>query len=344
MGRKVSHVFFMPGFSTYEQFFTGLDVEVATTFCQGEDSIIEAASDSDAIMTVPIRMIQPFSRKVIEGLNKCQIIACVGIGYDSVDIAAANERGILVTNVPDYCLEEVSDYAMMLILACAKKLYQVIPAVKSGTWYFTLESRKSLEPMPRLQGQTLGLIGFGNIARTLVPKAKAFGLRVIVHDPYVPFPWFRVNRVESVTMDQLLAESDYISVHSALTPESEKLIGMEQFKKMKPTCCFINTARGGIVDEDALYTALKDKIIASAGLDVLEPEPPNPNNPILTLDNVIVTGHAAQYSTEGETEIWSRPWEEVARVLRGEWPRGIVNPQVKEKFIARWGYEPKTVV
>ncbi|MDY6834558.1 MAG: NAD(P)-dependent oxidoreductase [Chloroflexota bacterium] len=343
MTRKVSHVFYMPGFTTREDILSAMDVEVSKTFCQGEDQIIEAAADADAVITVPIRLLQPFPRRVIENLNKCQIIACVGIGYDSVDLAAATERGICVTNVPDYCLEEVSDYAMTLLLACAKKLYQVMPAVKAGTWYFTLESRKSLEPMPRLQGQTLGLVGFGNIARTLVPKAKAFGLRVIVHDPYVPAPWFRIHRVESVTLEQLLAESDYVSLHSALTPQNEKMLGMEQLKKMKPTACLINTARGGLVDEEALYTALKDKVIAAAGLDVLEPEPPMPDNPILKLDNVIVTGHAAQYSTQGEEEIWARPWEEVARMLRGEWPQGLVNPRVKDTFVTRWGFEPKTV-
>ena len=344
MSKKLSHVFLLPGLPSHENILDGLDVEITKSFCQGEDQIIEAASGAEGVITVPIRLIQPITRRVIESLEKCQIIACIGIGYDSVDMAAATERGICVTNVPDYCLEEVSDYAMMFILTCAKKLYQVIPAVKSGTWYFTIESRRSLEPMPRLQNQTLGIVGFGNIARTLIPKAKAFGLRVIVHDPHVPHALYRAYRVEPVSFDRLLAESDYVSLHSALTPENEKMIGLEQFKAMKPTACLINTARGGLVDEEALYTALTEGIISAAALDVLEPEPPSPDNPLLKLDNVVVTGHAAQYSTEGEQEIWRSPWEEVARVFRGEWPRNLVNPQVKEKFIARWGFQPKTIV
>jgi len=175
----------------------------------------------------------------------------------------------------------------------------------------------------RLSGQTLGLIGFGNIARTLVPKAKAFGFRIIAYAPHVPNILFKTFKVESVDLGRLLEESDFVSLHTALTSETRYMMGLKQFKKMKPTAYLINTARGELVDEE--------------GLDVLNPEPPSPDNPLLKLDNVLITGHFAYYSEESREELFMQPWEEVARVLKGEWPHGLVNPEVKERFRVKWG-------
>jgi D-3-phosphoglycerate dehydrogenase len=341
---KVVVTFYAPGaIPTYDELLTKLRAEVEKTFCTTEDELISACSEADAVIALGIRITPGyiFSLKVIENLNKCRLIALTGIGYDNVDIAAATEKGICVANVPYYCLEEVSDHAMALILACARKFYQLLPDIKSGKWNTQADYLSALKPLHRLSGQTLGLIGFGNIARTLVPKAKAFGFRIIAYSPHVPSILFETFKVESVKLDQLLEESDFVSMHTNLTPETKHMMGLEQFKRMKPTAYFINTARGELVDERALYTALSEGLIAGAGLDVLESEPPSRDNPLLELNNVLITGHFAYYSEESREELFRWPWEEVARVLQGEWPQGLVNPQVKERFSVKWGIRPR---
>jgi len=344
MRLKVVITFFVPGaVPIYDELLTRLGAEVEKTFCTTEEELISACSEADAVIAAGTRITPGyvFSPKVIENLNKCRIIALMSIGYDNVDVAAATEKGICVANAPDYCLEEVSDHAMALILACARKFYQLLPDIKSGKWSTQAEYSSVLKPLHRLSRQTLGLIGFGKIPRTIVPKAKAFGFRIIAYDPHVPNTMFKTFKIESVGLDQLLEESDFISLHALLTPETKHMMGLQQFKKMKPSAYFINTARGELVDEKALYTALSEGLIAGAGLDVLEPEPPSPDNPLLKLNNVLITGHFAYYSEESREDLFMRPWEEVARVLQGEWPHGLVNPQVKEKFRAKWGTPPK---
>jgi len=230
---------------------------------------------------------------------------------------------------------------MALILACARKFYQLLPDIKNGKWSTQAEYLSALKPLHRLSGQTLGLIGFGNIARTLVPKAKVFGFRVIAYAPHVPSILFKTLKVEAVELGQLLKESDFVSMHTALTSATKHMMGLQQFKKMKPAAYFINTARGELVDEKALYTALSQGLITGAGLDVLNSEPPSPDNPLLKLDNVLITGHSAYYSEESREELFKRPWEEVVIVLQGEWPHSLVNPQVKERFGVKWGAHPK---
>jgi len=341
---KVVDTFYVPGtIPTYDELLTKLGAEVEKTFCTTEDELISVCSEADAVIAVGIRITPGyvFSPKVIENLNKCRLIALTSIGYDNVDIAAATEKAVCVANVPYYCLEEVSAHAMALILACARRFYQLLPDIKSGKWSTQADYLSALKPLHRLSGQTLGLIGFGNIARTLVPKAKAFGFRIIAYAPHVPDILFKTFKVESVELDQLLKESDFVSMHTALTPETKHMMGLGQFKRMKPTAYFINTARGELVDEKALYTALSEGLIAGAGLDVLESEPPNRDNPLLKLNNVLITGHFAYYSEESREELFRWPWEEVARVLQGEWPQGLVNPQVKERFSVKWGTHPK---
>jgi D-3-phosphoglycerate dehydrogenase len=276
---------------------------------------------------------------VIEKLTKCKLIHNLPTGYEGIDLTAATEYGICVSFPGDYCAEEVSDHAMALILACARKLLRIDKAVRAGKWdsYQKTEMRlKIWPPMFRLRGQTLGLIGFGRIARTLVPKAKGFGLKIIAFDPYVSDQVFEELGVESVALDYLLQQSDYVSLHAPLTPETRQILGIEEFKKMKPTAYLINTARGGLIDEQALYTALSQGYIAGAGLDVLETEAVSPQHPLLQLDNVIITAHSAFYSEQSNAELGRRPYEEICRILRGEWPRWLLNPQVKEKFISRW--------
>jgi len=341
---RVVVTFYVPGVvPSYDELLIKLGAEVEKTFCATEQELVATCSEADAVIALGIRITPGyiFSTKVIENLNKCRLIALTGIGYDNVEIAAATEKGICVANNPYYCLEEVSDHAMALILACARKFYKVLPDIKSGKWSTQPDYLSALKPLHRLSGQTLGLIGFGNIARTLVPKARAFGFRIIAYAPHVPSILFKSFKVESVEFDQLLNESDFVSMHTTLTPETKHMMGLQQFKKMKPTAYFINTARGELVDEKALYSALSEGSIAGAGLDVLESEPPSPDNPLLKLNNVLITGHFAYYSEESREELFRWPWEEVARVMQGGWPQGLINSQVKERFGAKWGVHHK---
>jgi len=340
LGFRVVVTFYVPGIvPTYNELLTRLGADVEKTFCATEEELISACSEADAVIALGIRITPGyiFSLKVIENLNKCRLIAITGIGYDNVDITAATEKSICVANVPYYCLEEVSGHTMALILACARKFYQLLPDIKSGKWSTQADYSSALKPLRRLSGQTLGLIGFGNIARTLVIKAKAFGFRINTYSPHVPYNLFKKLEVESVGFDQLLEESDFVSLHTALTSETKYMIGIEQFKKMKTTAYLINTARGELVDEKALYIALSQGLIAGAGIDVLNSEPPSPDDPLLKLDNILITGHFAYYSEESREELFMQPWEEVVRVLKGEWPRGLVNPDVKERFRVKWG-------
>jgi D-3-phosphoglycerate dehydrogenase len=307
--------------------------------CHSEDEVIAAAHDADALITVAF--MQPMTRKVMEGLSRCKLIQSEGTGYEGVDIEAATELGICVANSPDYCMEEVSDHAMALILACSRQVVRLSSAVKAGKWLpATVDSeiRSQIWPrLSRLRGQTLGLIGLGRIPRALLPKAQAFGLRVIAYDPYLPSKVAEDAGVELVDLNQLLRESDFVSVHAALTDETRHMMGQEQFDRMKPTAWIINTARGPVVDELALCEALKDGKLAGAALDVTDPEPIAPDNPMLKMDNVIVTAHVGAVSPNSWAEFWLRPIEEVGRIMRGEWPRCLVNPEVKERFVQKWG-------
>ena len=311
-------------------------IELSKIPCNTEDEIIAAASDADAVITI----LQPFSRKVIEKLSRCKLIHNLGIGYEGIDVEAATEYGVCISTPADYCLEEVSDHAMALLLDCARKITRLDKAVRIGKWDTAekKEIRTQLwPPMFRLKGQILGLVGFGNIPRTLVPKAKGFGLKVIACDTYVSTEAGEQYGVEFVELDYLIKHSDYISIHAALTPQTRGLFGLEEFKKMKPTAYLINTGRGPIVDEEALHTALSQGYIAGAGLDVMETESVPADHSVLQLDNVIVTAHSAHYSEFSAAEIRRRPFEEMSRIIDKKWPRCLLNTRVKQKYIARWG-------
>ncbi len=305
--------------------------------CETEDEVIAACQDADAVLNV----FEPFSRRVIEKLTKCKIISKLGTGLDGTDVKAATDYGIILTNLPEWCNEEVSDHTMTLLLACSRKIFSMHKiAVTSGLAWWDRDARKQLEPMFALRNQTLGLVGFGRIPRTLVPKAKAFGLRLIAYDPYLPASEIEKYGVKSVEFEQLLKASDFVSLHAPLTSENYHMFGLDHLKKMKPTAYLINAARGAIIDDKALYIALSQNWIAGAGLDVLEKEqPPDPNNPLLKLDNIIITPHIGSYSEESYWKLRRTPVDEVARVFRGKWPVYFVNPGVKEKFVQKWGLE-----
>lgn len=309
----------------------GIDFSIIP--CRTEEELIAAASGADAT----ISFMQPFTSKVLSSLNKCRLIHNLGLGYEGIDVEAATEQGIFVSYPAGYCLEEVSDHTMALILACDRKLLRVDRAVREGKWDSLLKPEirfKIWPPMFRLRGQTLGLIGFGNIPRTLVPKALAFGMEIIV---YVPSKKAETPGVRFVSLDYLLENSDYVSVHAALTPKNRHMLGIEQFRKMKPTAYLINTARGDLIDEEALCQALTKGYIAGAALDVVENERVDTDDPLLKLDNVIISAHSAHYSEESAREIRRRPFEEISRIIRGECPANVVNPGAREKFESKWG-------
>lgn len=308
-----------------------LGIEVATTPCQTEAEIIAAAKDADAVIT----LMQPYSRRVIESLKNLKLIYNAGTGFDTIDVAAATERGICVAYPGDYCYQEVAEHTMALLLACARKITRLDRAVREGKWS-TFEKReirgKILPPIFQLQGQTLGLIGMGRIGQAVVPKSKGFGMKVIAHDPYLAPEVFGRLGVESVSFEHLLKNSDFVSIHSNLTPRSVHVLGLEQFKQMKPTAYLVNVSRGAFIDEAALHTALGTGLIAGAGIDVVEAEPEAmpPDHPLLKLDNTIVTAHSAYYSENSSAKYKERVFEAISAVARGKWPEWIVNPEVKK--------------
>lgn len=229
-----------------EEPYKEIGAELVKASCKTEDDIIVAAHDAEAIISMGLTG-GPFTRRVMERLARCKLIHSLGLGYENIDVDAATDEGICVSYPAGYCYEEVSDHALALIFACARKLLQQVVAVREGKWDSDLKPEirfKIWPPMFRLQGQTLGLIGFGGIPRTLAAKARAFELKVIAYDPYINHNLGEELKVEIVNLDRLLSESDYISVHAALTTETRHMLGLREFKKMKPTAYIINTARG----------------------------------------------------------------------------------------------------
>lgn len=298
-----------------------------------EDEIIEAVKDADAIITSTGKM----TRRVMEAATKCRAIVRYGIGYDTVDVKAATDNGILVVNLPGFCTEEVANHAITLLLACAKKLTLMNNMVKQGKWD---EAKKAQAPMVSIYGQTLGLVGCGSIGRMTAKKAQCLDLRVLGYDPYLDKSLAKECGITLVSLPELLRESDFVSVHTLLNEETRHLMGEKEFKQMKPTAYYISTARGPVTDEAALIKALQEKWIAGAGLDVFEKEPVTLDNPLLKMDNVIVTPHSASYSEASFKRQRTSVGQEAARVICGYWPKNWVNKTVKPKVNLAKG-EPK---
>ena len=292
---------------------------------------IAGARDADALITSwGINIDQ----QVIAGLDKCVVIGVGSVGVDMVDVDAATDAGIVVTNVPDVFIEEVADHTMMLLLGCARRVKLMDKIVKDGNWY---KGRPILNEIPRLWGQTLGLISFGNVARAVARRAKPFGLNVIAYDPYVSELKITGEGVEPVSFGELLERSDYLSIHPGLNEGTRGMLSTEQFSRMKNTAAVINCGRGPTIDEKALIKALQEGEIAAAGLDVLEQEPPAENNPLMDMANVILTPHAASATTRMRPETRRRVGREVALALSGKWPMSCVNPAVLPRVdLERW--------
>lgn len=265
----------------------------------------------------------PLRAEDIKGLTSCKIICVTGGGYDHVDIEAATQRGIIVTYIPGYCVEEMSDHAMGFILALNQRFPVAQNMTRRGLWKAT-----DIGPFRRLKGQVLGLVGFGRIGKAVARKAKCHGLQVRVFDPYVSDTEMHEVGAESVGFDDLVRISDFISLHVLLTKETYQMMNAEVFNSMKKTVYLINTCRGEVIDELALIEALKTKKIAGAGLDVLAKEPPDPQNPLLNMPNVIVTPHSAYFSDEARMENKVRSIKAITDAIEGRIPEDIVNPQV----------------
>jgi D-3-phosphoglycerate dehydrogenase len=302
-----------------QQVLAPLGVELRSQQCRSEEEIIALAREADAVLNCYAKM----TARVVENLTRCKIIARYGIGVDNVDLAAATKARILVTNVPDYCIDEVSDHALALLLALARKIVTADAGVKSGTWSVTAYAE-----IRRLRGLTLGLIGFGKIAKALASKAQPLGMKLLVYDPYLDPEIISRHGAEAASLEKLLAEADAISIHVPLSQETRNLIGQRELAHMKPSAFLINTSRGGIVDEQALAIALKEGRLGGAALDVLSIEPPPPDHPLRQAPNLILTPHLSFYSRESVIELQTKAAEEVARALKGEPPRSPVNPEV----------------
>lgn len=287
--------------------------------CKTEEDVIRECKDASGL----IDQYAPITRKVMKSLPDLKVVGRYGVGVNTIDVDAATELGIQVLNVPDYCMDEVSNQAISLMLACHRKLNILNSQVHHNGWDY-----KIAKPIHRLQGQTLGLLGFGRIPKMVAQKAKAFGLNIIAYDPYVtPEVGLQYN-VTILPLKDVLQKADIISVHVPLTKDTENLLNEQTLSWMKPEAIVINTSRGPLIDEKALYHALKDKKLGYAGLDVTVQEPIQKDNPLLTLDNVIITPHVAWYSEEAELELKTKVAQGVADVLSGKNAKYLVNRDV----------------
>ena len=327
-----------PNLEQIKKELNGLEYDLSVHICNSEGETIEAVKGADLIINEGV----PMPASVINEIDSAYSIVSFGHGFDRIDDEAATKNKIMLTNTAGFCSEEVSNHAIMLLLSCAKHLNFLNDLVKSGQWDKAPSEgmRKFLAEkklhMPPVYNQTLGLIGFGNIARATARKAKAFGLKVVSYDPYVE-PWIaREYEVELYnSLESIAAISDYVSIHLPLNNETKKIINKEFFKNMKNTAFIINTCRGGTIDEKAMIDALKSGCIAGAGLDVFEEEPIKDDNILISLPNVIMTPHTAGTSTGSDEVLYKYVGQEAYRVLNNQWPMSLVNPEVKNMISNR---------
>ncbi len=318
------------GYSYEMEALSRIDAEIVEAPGTTAQEFIAVARDADALYAKGI----PITKTIIDRLERCKVISLGSVGVDSVDVAAATTRGIPVTNVPDTFIEEVADHAMTLLLGVFRNLVEQDRMVRTGRW---AEGRPQLLKIPRLMGKTLGFIAFGHVARAVAVRARPFGLRMIAFDPFVEELAMSPYGVEPASLSELLAQSDFVSMHAPATPEAHHMLTEAQFRQMKKSACFINTGRGPTVEEKGLIRALQEGWIAGAGLDVLETEPPAPDNPLLKMDNVILTAHVASASARFDPARRRRVGHEIALVLGGRWPMSCVNPTVlPTSDLRRW--------
>ncbi|MEV4567737.1 C-terminal binding protein [Nonomuraea sp. NPDC049419] len=300
----------------------GAGFELLAAQCKSEDEVIERGRDADGVLTQYARV----GASAIDAFTRCRVIARYGTGVDIVDVDAATRRGIQVTNAPnEWCADEVADHAVALWLAAARRICVYDRATRQGEWHW-----RSARPIWRLRGRVLGLLSFGAIAQLIAERARAFGVEVWAHDPFVDEAEIRSRQARPVSFDELVEGSDYLVVQAPLTPQTHHLFDRATLRRMKPAAVLVNTARGPIVEDAALHQALTEGWIAGAAVDDLEEEPAKqrdwrPSNPLFALPNVIVTPHAAYYSEQAITMVRRIAAEEAVRVLTGQSPRHPVN-------------------
>ena len=287
---------------------------------QVEDEIIAKARDADALVVSSA----PVTRGVMSALEGLKVVVRTGVGYDVIDVPAATELGVVVVNIPDLWIREVANHALALLLAWNRGILAMDRQVHAGVWSGRVPGGR----IGSLHGETVGIVGLGNIGSAFARRVAALETKVVACDPYVDDKKFAGLGVERVTLETLAERADYVSVHTLLNAETRHLIGEAFFRRMKPTAILINTSRGPVVDEQALARALQEKRLAGAALDVWEEEPVARDNPLLTMDNVIATPHAAYFSSPAVAQIPGRCGEEVARVLAGQRPLNVVNPEL----------------
>ena len=307
--------------------FEAAGFEVVEGVCRSEDDMIELLKDADGaqVGTMPLT-----SRKVLEACPKLKVVSRMGVGVDSIDLDVATELGVLACNVPGVNTAEVADHAAAMLLALTRRMYDTVRTTREGSWRndrkLTVEYMRTVR---RISGHTVGVIGFGNIGRAFAMRMRGFGpARIIAHDPYVPQTTADLYGVQLVSLEELLKESDYISIHTSLTEETRYIINEDTLKLMKPTALLVNTSRGPVVNGSALASALQAGTIEAAALDVTEAEPVDSQDPLLSLPNAIVTPHLAGFSPTFLEECPIRQAENIVRVLTGEAPWGLANPEV----------------
>jgi len=289
--------------------------------CDTPAKVLEAVRDADAALCGS----EPYTREVFANAPKLKVVVRYGIGVDTVDLDAATDHGVMVANFPDFCIEEVANHALVLMLACAKKVVQLDRTLREKGWQ---ESRALMSPMGAIHDQTLGLVAFGNIARALAQRARLLHMQVIAYDPYVEASVFTQAGVESVSLMEVAERSDYVSCHPPLTPQTRGMIDATFFSHMKPTAYFINTSRGAVVNEADLVAALEKKQIAGAGLDVYETEPIASTHPLCAMPNVILLPHTASYADATFQSLYYRVAKAALAVVRGGVPEFVANPAV----------------
>jgi len=300
------------------------DAEIVPVHSSDDEEFRSAVREASAIIVIARKI----TAEMIDGLSRCEIILTLSVGYDCVDLPAATQKRIPVSNVPVYCTDDVANHAMTLLTAVARKIPMLISETREARWDYNIA-----KPVYTFRGKTLGIVGLGKIGRALIRKAKGFGMEVEAYDPYVDDDIFSLLEVKrSYELGDLLKRADYISIHAPLTAETDRLIDGSAFELMKKSAVLVNTARGEIVDEKALYQALQDRRIAGAGIDVLNTEPPQKGNKLLELENLVVTPHIAWYSEESLARVKVQGMDEVVGVLNGRRPRYIVNPEIFGAF------------
>ncbi|MBC8263774.1 MAG: C-terminal binding protein [Anaerolineales bacterium] len=294
------------------------------------ETALEAARDADVVIVQSVRRL--LTRPVIEGLAKCRCAIRLGIGYDAVDVAAATERGILVCNVPDYCVDDVADHALALLMGSVRHVARQDRWIRAGRW-----DRTGARPARRMKGCTMGFVAFGRIARALAERVSGFGMTLLAYDPYLDAETMALYGVEKVELDELLQRSDFISVHTPLTDQTHHLLSTREFGLMKEGMFLVNTSRGAVIDESALVEALRSGKVWGVGLDVMEQEPLPSDSPLREFENVIFTPHVGANSEESVDDLYRTGCRIAIDVINGIWPDEVVNPAVEGR--TRYPYQ-----